>query len=94
VAAVTVDAAPADAPRDRVAGIDVALDIAAPSLGEDERGRLEKELEKVAGEMSSAEGRLGNRQFTEKAPAAVVEGTRQRLEELRERHRRIAEQLG
>ncbi|HVS65135.1 MAG TPA: valine--tRNA ligase [Thermoanaerobaculia bacterium] len=86
-------AGPEGALRDRVAGVDLALDIEAPSLGAEERGRLEKELEKVEIEMRSAEGRLTNPQFTGKAPPQVVEGTRRRLEELRERSRRIAEQL-
>jgi valyl-tRNA synthetase len=93
VAGVERGAGPGTALRDRVAGVDLALDIEAPALGNEERERLEKELARLETELRSAEGRLGNPQFTEKAPAAVVEGTRRRLEELRERRRRIAEQL-
>jgi valyl-tRNA synthetase len=58
-------------------------------LGEEERQRLEKELEKIEGEIRGAEARLSNEQFLAKAPEAVVEGNRARLTELEERRERI-----
>jgi len=48
-----------------------------------ERARLAKQRDDLTKQVQSTEGRLGNAQFLEKAPAAVVEATRSRLEELR-----------
>jgi valyl-tRNA synthetase len=50
------------------------IDIAA------ERGRLEKELGKIATEAAKLEKKLGNEQFLAKAPEAVVAEQRERLE--------------
>ncbi len=47
---------------------------------EAERKRLGKELEKAEGEIKRLEGKLGNAGFIAKAPAAVVEGERAKLE--------------
>ena len=43
-----------------------------------ERGRLAEELERVRGLLRGTEQRLGNEQFTGKAPAAVVEKEREK----------------
>jgi valyl-tRNA synthetase len=45
-----------------------------------ERARLEKESQKIAEEISRLTQKLGNPQFTDKAPAEVVEEHRERLE--------------
>ena len=50
-----------------------------------EAARLEKELAAVNGEISRAEGKLSNENFTSRAPAAVVEGERAKLEKYREK---------
>ncbi len=47
---------------------------------EAERKRLEKELERADGEIKRLEGKLGNAGFIAKAPAAVVEGERAKLD--------------
>ena len=49
-----------------------------------ERARLTRELEKNAGEIKRLEGKLSNEGFTAKAPAAVVDGERAKLERARE----------
>jgi valyl-tRNA synthetase len=46
-----------------------------------ERARLEKELQKVAAEMAQVDRKLSNRQFLAKAPEAVVEAQRERRDE-------------
>ena len=46
-----------------------------------ERQRLDKELQKVQSEIKRAEGKLSNQGFVNKAPAAVVEEERRKLEE-------------
>ncbi len=50
-----------------------------------ERGRLNKELEKMEREIANGQRQLGNEQFLAKAPANVVEGIRRRAEELKVR---------
>jgi valyl-tRNA synthetase len=60
------------------------IDVAA------ERERLGKELAKLEKEMANAERQLGNQNFLAKAPAAVVEGLRRRLEELKVLHAKAA----
>ncbi len=49
-----------------------------------ERARLKKELEKCDSEIRRLDGKLSNQGFISKAPAAVVEGERAKLEKARE----------
>ncbi|MBX5491288.1 MAG: valine--tRNA ligase [Chloroflexi bacterium] len=58
-----------------------------------ERARLARELTEVERLIASGEARLANPGFTQKAPAAVVEGARRQLAENRERRERLAAQL-
>jgi len=60
---------------------------------EAERERLGRQVEKVRGEIKGLESRLRNPAFVEKAPTEVVEGTRGRFQEARERLSRLREQL-
>ncbi len=52
---------------------------------EAERKRLEGELKAVEGEIARAEGKLGNEGFIARAPAAVVEGEREKLRKYMEK---------
>jgi valyl-tRNA synthetase len=85
---------PPHAVRDLVAGIEVALATESAGPGAEERERLERELDKIAGDIARAEERLANAAFLAKAPPAVVEGGRTRLAELRERQEMIRASLG
>jgi valyl-tRNA synthetase len=60
--------------------ITVELDVAGAVDVAAERRRLEKDLAAARSEAEQAERKLANADFTAKAPAAVVEKTRQRLE--------------
>jgi len=86
--------APEGASRDLVGGVNIGLVPEAVELGEEERARLEAELEKLEAEIGRARGRLSNEQFLAKAPAAVVEGNKKRLAELEQRREQIAAGLG
>jgi valyl-tRNA synthetase len=59
--------------------ITVELDVAGVVDVAAERRRLEKDLAAARGEAGQAERKLANADFTAKAPAAVVDKTRQRL---------------
>ena len=60
---------------------------------EAERKRLTAELEKNANEIKRVEAKLAGEGFTSKAPAAVIEGERQKLEKYREVRRGLEEAL-
>jgi len=81
--------APEGASRDLVAGVNIGLVPEAVELGDEERQRLEAELEKLEAEIGRAKARLSNEGFLAKAPAEIVEGNRARLAELEQRRERI-----
>ncbi|MDO8294662.1 MAG: valine--tRNA ligase [Gallionella sp.] len=53
----------------------IEIDVAA------ERERLDKEIARLQGEVEKAKGKLSNASFVDRAPAAVVEQERKRMEE-------------
>ena len=55
--------------------------------------RLEKEIAKTRMELTKGEAKLGNEQFLSRAPAAVVEGERQRVAALRDALTQLQSQL-
>jgi valyl-tRNA synthetase len=63
-----------------VEGITAELDVAGVIDVAAERRRMEKDLAAARAEAEQATRKLGNAEFTAKAPAAVVAKTRQRLE--------------
>jgi valyl-tRNA synthetase len=85
---------PEGAARDLVAGVELAVAAPQRTMSAEERLRLERELDKIDGEIAGAEARLGNEQFLAKAPPQVIAGNRERLAELRERRERLVETLG
>ncbi|MBY6344856.1 valine--tRNA ligase [Providencia rettgeri] len=60
---------------------------------EAERIRLSKEIERLQGEISKAESKLGNASFVERAPAAVVEQERLRVAQFGETLAKVKQQF-
>ncbi len=60
---------------------------------EKEKARLTAELAKIEGEIERVEKKLSNEGFVAKAPAAVVEGERQKLAKYRETREGVAAAL-
>jgi valyl-tRNA synthetase len=65
----------------------VEIDVAA------EKVRLSKEVERLAGEIAKARGKLGNASFVDRAPAAVVDQEKKRLADFEAKHADLARQL-
>jgi valyl-tRNA synthetase len=59
-----------------------------------EKGRIEKELEKIGKEKTGIEIRLADPNFAARAPEAVVIKTRAQMEELSEKEGKLRERLG
>jgi valyl-tRNA synthetase len=91
---VQAGAGPEGGRRDVVGGVEITLVTEAQEISDEERQRLEKELEKLETEIARAEERLGNEQFLSKAPPHVVEGGRARLAEMKERRSTLRSSLG
>jgi valyl-tRNA synthetase len=75
--------------RGEVASLPLAgvVDLAA------ERARLDRELQKVASDIARVDAKLGNADFLRRAPEEVVDGEREKREELDARRLKIAEAL-
>jgi valyl-tRNA synthetase len=73
--------------------ITVELDVAGAVDVAAERRRLEKDLAAARSEAEQAERKLANAEFTAKAPAAVVDKTRQRLAAARSDIARLEQRL-
>jgi valyl-tRNA synthetase len=88
---------PEGARRDVVAGVEVALAVEkqeTPAITEEERQRLEKELEKLETEIARSAARLDDEQFLAKAPPHVVANGRASLARMQERRSTLRSSLG
>jgi len=65
----------------------VEIDVAA------EKARLAKEIARIEGEITKANGKLGNEAFVAKAPAAVIEQEKKRVAEFEATQGRLRDQL-
>ena len=71
----------------------IALPLAGVIDTKAEQERLTKDLQKLEKEMGSIEGRLKNEGFVAKAPAHVIEESREKVVELRERKKKLEEAM-
>jgi len=76
---------PPGAHQDVIAGFAIAIEFPERVITKEQIERTQREIEKVQKEIASTEARLATDQFVRNAPHAVVEGSRARLIELRQR---------
>jgi valyl-tRNA synthetase len=76
-----------------VGGVTVYLPLAGLVDLAAERGRLQKEIEGLEGQLRKIEGLLNNPGFVNKAAANVVERERNRQRELQEKHGQLTQRL-
>jgi valyl-tRNA synthetase len=95
-----VEVLPINAPADGqpaakllAAGAELYLPLAGLLDLDEERSRLRRERDGLERERSRAEAKLANRDFLERAPAAVVDRARARLAEVDQALAKVAEQL-
>ena len=85
-----------DTPPESSTALIGEMELLIPMAGlidkEAELARLQKELEKLRKELTGSEGKLQNPSFVDKAPAAVVDKVRQKMEEQRSAISRLEEQ--
>ena len=78
-------------------GVAGAWEVGVPLVGvvnlEAERKRLEREIKKAAVEIEKLEGRLGKKDFLERAPREVIEEARRSLLELRDNRAKLEKSL-
>jgi valyl-tRNA synthetase len=86
---------PADGPVGKVVitGAELHVPLAGVVDLDEERERLQRELDKARSEVERAERKLGNQGFVAKAPAAVVEAERAKVGEWQATAAKLAEQL-
>lgn len=86
-----------DSGEEAARGISGEIRVRLPLAGmidmDQERARLEKDLEKLDGEVARIETKLGNPGFREKAPPAIVERETEKLQEYRTQRETIRENL-
>jgi valyl-tRNA synthetase len=79
--------------HDAVAGVGLVVDLPKREISSEDGEKIRKEIEKVRAEADRIRARLADDSFLSRAPAAVVAKTKQQLEELSERHRRLSGNL-
>ena len=77
--------APAGTHHDVVEGFHIAIQFPEKQVSQEQLDRVKREIEKTQGELASIQAKLSNEQFTNNAPAKIVDGARAREAELRAR---------
>ena len=84
-------------PKQVAAGVVGTVQVLMPLAGlvdiDALKAKLQKDLGKIEGEMKGINGRLGNPNFVNRAPAEVVEANRQSLAELQTQAEILTERL-
>jgi valyl-tRNA synthetase len=87
-----------EAPKNQPATVTAlsTLYVALPQVADPatEKARLKKELETIAKHIAGTEARLNNKAFTDKAPAAVLDGARKQLADQQAKQAELQRLLG
>jgi valyl-tRNA synthetase len=75
--------------HDAVAGIGLVVELPKKEISSEDREKQQKEIAKLRVEETKIRGRLADAGFLSRAPAEVVEKTKQQLEEISDRLRRL-----
>lgn len=84
---------PKDAASAVVDGIEVILPLAGLIDVDKERARIKQRVDELTKHLQQADARLKDRRFTDKAPADIVQGARDRKAQLEETLKKTAEHL-
>ena len=76
---------PSEVHRDVVAAVEIAIAFPEKKLDPEQIAKISKQIEDLEREVANIEKRLADSKFTERAPAEVVEKTREREQEYRSR---------
>ncbi|MEO8585042.1 MAG: class I tRNA ligase family protein, partial [Acidobacteriota bacterium] len=79
--------------RDVIADAGIVVDLPKKEVSSEDKEKRERELERLLVEADKIRARLADESFLARAPAAVVAKTKQQLEDLSERHRRLTGNL-
>lgn len=74
-------------------GVEVYVDFGGAVDAGKEKDRLTKELAEVSKYIPSLEAKLNNQDFVGRAPAAVIEGEKKKLEDAKNKQAKLQEQL-
>ncbi len=89
----TADAVPDGSVQDVVGEATIVLPLADVVDLEQEGARLQREIDKIAGEIAKLDKKLANESFVAKAPPEVVEEQRERKAEAEQAQAKLAEAL-
>lgn len=87
---MTDGAAPARGLTERAGGVEFVLSLSGRDLAAERQRRVDRELEQLQAQIDRVRSLLANEKFVQRAPAAVVEENRRRLEELEQRRVALA----
>ena len=79
--------------RDVIADAGIVVELPKKEISSEDREKLEREVERLRAEAAKIELRLADSSFLSRAPTAVVEKTKQQLEEISERIVRLSGNL-
>jgi valyl-tRNA synthetase len=79
--------------RDVIADVGIVVELPSKEISPEDAEKIRKEIEKLGAEADKIRARLADESFLSRAPAAVVAKAKRQLEEISERHRRLAGNL-
>ncbi|HUO84498.1 MAG TPA: valine--tRNA ligase, partial [Thermoanaerobaculia bacterium] len=86
-------AAPADAHRDVIGGLDVAIELPPREVPPEQIAKIQKQIDQLGREIENIGRRLQDPKFLERAPAQVIDETRRKEEEYRARIQTLRKNL-